>query len=437
MRTRLRRALSGALVAAALATTLGGAAVAAPDRACPAPLAGRATCYAGRDAAGAWYSIAVPERWNGALVVYAHGGPDDTTSADGPAADLASWSALVERGYAWVGSSYRRGGYGVWMAAADTESARRRFVETVGRPSRTYLHGQSWGGNVAAKAAEVHPASWDGVLLTDGLLAGGSRGYDARVDLRAVYQYYCRNLPGPARAGLPADSTLTPDDVQARLEACTGRPGHRTARQQRVLDDVLAVTRLPERALGVHLRYATFLFRDIVRRLGGRSPFGNQGVRYTGSHDDRALNAGVERFAADPAARRDLSYDSDLTGQVRVPVLTLHTIGDPQVFVENESAYRPPRLVRTFISGTGHGGATIDEYLAALGALDGWVRTGRAASPESVAASCTGACSYVPGYRPGPFFTRIRPRPGATTWPALTPAQERAWSRIPDVGIAS
>ncbi|MFG1922803.1 alpha/beta hydrolase family protein [Cryptosporangium sp. NPDC048952] len=432
----LQRTVSGALVAAALVTTLGGAAIAAPH-ACPEPLTDTASCYSGQDADGAYYTIAVPKRWNRSLVVYAHGGPGFTATAEEPAADLAEWAVLVEKGYAWVASSYRRGGYGVRMAAADTENARKTFVETIGRPSRTYLHGQSWGGNVAAKAAEVYPRSWDGVLLTNGLLAGGSRGYDARVDLRAVYQYYCRNLPGPAWQGLPKDSTLTPDDVQAGLEACTGKAGKRTPAQQRNLDDILAVTRLPERTLDVHLQYATFLFQDIVwKRLGGRNPFSNQGVRYTGSHDDRALNAGIERFAADPTARRDLSYDSDLTGQARMPVLTLHAIGDPQVFVENESAYRAHRLVQTFTTETEHGGLATGEYVASIDALDAWVRTGRAPSPRSIAASCTGTCFYDPGYDPAPFATKVRPRPGGTTWPAMTAAQEHAWSRIDGVGIA-
>ncbi len=54
-------------------------------------------------------------------------------------------------------------------------------------------------------------------------------------------------------------------------------------------------------------------------RLDGRNPFSNRGVRYSGSHDDKALNKGVERFAADPSARRDLSWDSDLTGDVGDP----------------------------------------------------------------------------------------------------------------------
>ena len=49
---------------------------------------------------------------------------------------------MVREGYAWVGSAYRRGGYGTRMAVADTENARRIFVEAVGEPDRTYAHGQ-------------------------------------------------------------------------------------------------------------------------------------------------------------------------------------------------------------------------------------------------------------------------------------------------------
>ena len=60
-------------------------------------------------------------------------------------------------------------------------------------------------------------------FVTNGLLAGGSRGYDHRVDLRVVYQYYCRNLPRrsepqyPLWQGLPASSRLTPEDVLAQI----------------------------------------------------------------------------------------------------------------------------------------------------------------------------------------------------------------------------
>ncbi|MFC8871058.1 alpha/beta hydrolase family protein [Streptomyces sp. NPDC057148] len=473
---RRRPAVLAAVLAAVLLGTLGNVS-AAPERAarpgtspavsdCPAELAGKARCYTGRDANGAHYTMAVPSRWNGSLVVHAHGGPGlgDASDPARSTEDLQRWAVMVEEGYAWAGSAYRRGGYGARMAAADTENVRHLFTEHFGRPERTYLHGQSWGGNVAAKAAETYggrPGAYDGVLLTNGVLGGGSRGYDYRVDLRVVYQYYCRNHPRPSEPqyplwqGLRPDSTMTSAGLRARLQECTGYasdPAERTDGQQRNLDDILAVTGVPERTLESHLRFATFTFRDIVaNRLGGRNPFSNRGVRYSGSHDDNALNAGVERFSADPTARRNLSYDSDLTGKVSLPVLTLHAIDDPTAFVEHEAAYRATlrgagrggNLVQTFTDEREHSSLSDAEYANSLAALNDWARSGRKPTPRSIAASCAafdaehgGGCHYEPGYHPASYASRVRPRPGGLDWPAMTAAQERAWSRIDGVGIA-
>ncbi|MET8459618.1 hypothetical protein [Streptomyces parvulus] len=470
---RGRPALVAAALAAVLLGTLGSVS-AAPARAaeppavadCPPALAEKATCWTGRDTGGAYYTMAVPKDWNGSLVVHAHGGPDlgDASDPARSTEDLGRWAVMVEEGYAWAGSAYRRGGYGARMAAEDTENVRRLFTQRFGRPERTYLHGQSWGGDVAAKAAETYGArrgAYDGVLLTNGVLGGGSRGYDYRVDLRVVYQYYCRNHPRPTEPqyplwqGLRPGSTMTNAGLDARLRECTGydsAPADRTALQQRNLDDILAVTGIPERTLESHLRFATFTFRDIVSsRLDGRNPWSNRGVRYSGSHDDKALNAGVERFSADPAARRDLSYDSDLTGRVDLPVLTLHAIDDPTAFVEHEAAYRATldgagrggNLVQTFTKESEHSSLSDSEYAASIAALDAWARTGRKPAPHSIAASCAAfdatygdGCFYDPGFHPKPYASRVLPRPGGLHWPAMTAAQERAWSRIEGVGIA-
>ncbi|WP_128436741.1 hypothetical protein [Streptomyces cyaneus] len=467
-RTALAALLAGSLTVGILvgASNARGEAAGPASAECPADLVGKADCYSGRDLNGAYYTMAVPDDWNGSLVVHAHGGPDLAPDSDPNRSrdDLRRWSVMVKEGYAWAGSSYRRGGYGTRMAAADTESVRRLFVEEFGKPRRTYVHGQSWGGNVAAKVVETYGQSqgaYDGALLTNGVLAGGSRGYDYRVDLRVVYQYYCGNHPRPTEPqyplwqGLRAGSAMTTDGLRARLQECTGyasAPEKRTALQQRNLDDILAVTRIPERTLESHLRFATFTFRDIVHnRLGGRNPFGNQGIRYSGSHDDEALNAGVERFAANPAAVRDLSYDSDLTGEVALPVLTLRAIGDPTAFVEHEAAYRDTlrgagrdgQLVQTFTRENEHSELSDAEYATSMAALDRWVRTGERPTPGSIAASCGvfdrtygAGCFYDPAFVPSPYASRVEPRPGGLRWPAMTAAQERAWSRIEGVGIA-
>ncbi|MFC8197681.1 hypothetical protein ACFUTV_20050 [Streptomyces sp. NPDC057298] len=468
-----RRAAVAAGIAAVLAGTLAGPVSASPAAGdptpaeCPTNLTGKATCYTGQDSNGAHYAIAVPKDWNRSLVVHAHGGPDlgAESDPDRSTGDLERWAVMVDEGYAWAGSSYRRGGYGTRMAAADTENLRRLFVEEFGTPKRTYVHGQSWGGNVAAKVVETYGARrhgpYDGALLTNGVLAGGSRGYDYRVDLRVVYQYYCGNHPRPTEPryplweGLRAGSTMTSAGLRARLQECTGFESpalERTAVQQRNLDDILAVTNLPERTLESHLRFATFTFRDIVHnRLGGRNPFSNEGVRYSGSHDDKALNAGVERFAADATAVRDLSYDSDITGRVAIPVLTLHAIDDPTAFVEHEAAYRDSlrgahrerNLVQTFTREREHSGLSTAEYANSIATLATWVRTGRKPTPASTAASCAAfdaeygtGCFYAPEFRPGSYASRVNARPGGLRWPAMTASQERSWSRVDGVGIA-
>ena len=159
----------------------------------------------------------------------------------------------------------------------------------------------------------------------------------------------------------------------------------------------------------------------------------------------------MERFSADPTARRDLSYDSDLTGEISLPVLTMHAIGDPSVVVEHEAAYRATvryagrsgYLVQTFTTEAEHGELSNAEYANSISALDTWVRTGRRPTPQSIAKSCAAfdrsyhsGCFYDASFSPAPYASKIRPRDGNVRWPAMTAAQERAWSRIDGVGIA-
>lgn len=409
---------------------------------CPATLQAVAHCYTGTDRHGATYWIAVPARWNGTLVMHAHGGPRLTPiRRDSEKPDLERFAVTVREGYAWAASSYRRPGYGVRMAAEDTDNLRRIFIQAVGKPRYTIFHGQSWGGNVAAKGIELYGTNADGsrnydaVLLTSGMIGGGTHNYLHRADLRAVYQFYCHNHPRPDEtqyplwSGLPADATMTPKDLAARIDACTGvkKPAaQRTPEQQRNLDNILHVVRIPERTLISHMTWATFMFRDLTQRvLGGRNPFTNRNVVYRGSDDDAALNRGVQRFDADPLAVAQLSFDADMTGRLPVPVLTIHANDDPIALVEYENAYREvvrsagrgDRLVQTFTTEHVHSKLADPEYAAAFAALSAWMKDGVRPTPASVAAACTdqatrytGGCHFDVEYFPKPLFTRVAPR---------------------------
>lgn len=406
---------------------------AAPAEAqCPRFLPATARCWRGQAAGGGYYWIAMPAAWNGALVVHAHGGPRlRAPRQDDPLEDLERFAVTIEEGFAWAGSTYRRGGYGVRMAAADTEELRRLFWETFGRPRRTLLHGQSWGGNVAAKAAELYARDetggivWDGVILTNGMLAGGTRAYQFRVDLRVVYQYYCRNHPLPNEPqyplwqGLPPESAMTRADLAARVRDCTGAGARsRTSAQRRNLRDILNVVGIEEAELVSHLAWATFTFRDLVARLEGRNPFGNAERLYSGSRDDEALNRDAERFSADPDAVAMLANDADLTGEIAAPVLTIHAQHDPIAFVSNEAAYRETvvaagreeLLLQTFTNGADHSRLSAAEFSAGLTSLIQWLDSGRRPSPQNVAEHCReagvrlrAACGFDPDFTPPAF----------------------------------
>ncbi|MGJ7507622.1 hypothetical protein [Variovorax sp. GT1P44] len=409
---------------------------------CPTGIPDDTRCYSGQDSAGAFYWGAIPANWNQVLVMHAHGGPELGAPTMARATeDLQRWAITVKAGYAWAGSTYRRGGYGVTMAAEDTERLRAWFVQTFGTPRRTLLHGQSYGAGVAAKAAEMYATvdgrkgPYDGVLLTSGVLGGGTQAYDYRLDLRVVYQYICNNHPLPSEPayplwqGLPRDSKLTSAQLAGRIDDCTGvrkPPAERTAQQRANLDQLLDTIRIPERSLVGNVNWATFLFRDIVQeRLDGINPFGNIGVKYSGSADDIALNAAVLRYRADPAAVRKLAADSDPTGRVNVPTLGLHAIDDPTAFVELESAYRDAReragtaelLVQTFSRESEHSYLSDAEYPTLFAALLDWVDNGRKPTPASIAESCKafdirfgGGCQFDPGYVPAPLTARVPER---------------------------
>jgi alpha-beta hydrolase superfamily lysophospholipase len=425
---------------------IAGPAMAQSSWPCPRDIPIDVVCYGDRQPNGSYILAAVPKAWTGVLIVHAHGGP--RTAPAQPRTndeDLARLSMFVREGHAWVASTYRRPGYGVRMAAADTDMARRYFLNTiaplVGKPKHVILHGQSWGGNIAAKLLELDARrtrhGYDGGLLTSAVLPGGARTYWFRADLRAVYQYYCHNMPRPdepqyvVATGLPRGATLTDNDLRERVEACTGisRPAaERTPQQAHALANILSVTHLQEGSLMTHMLWSTFVFHDIVhRRLGGRNPFSNVGVSYAGSSDDTALNAGVPRFASDPVGRAALDADSGLSGRIAVPVITMHATRDPTTPVENEAAYRSlvaragkaDKLVQVYVDEVSHSRLSAPQYPAILDAMLAWIETRKKPTAESISKRCEQKSATYG--EPCRFDLQFTPAASSTRAPDRTP----------------
>ncbi len=410
--------------------------------ACPADVPANVTCYGGQDSKGAYYLIAKPANWNGVLVMHAHGGPDlAAPTMERAQEDLTRWSIMPRAGYAWAGSTYRQGGVEVRAAAEDTERLRGIFREHIAKPTRTILHGQSWGAGVAAKGAEmftqdtVGEKPYDGVLLTSGVLAGGTRSYDFRTDLRVVYQYLCNNHPRPTETqydlnlGLPANATMNNAAIAARVNECLAldKPAaQRTPEQQAKIDTIVKVIKIPESAIQSHINWGTRHFQDIsAKRTDGASPFGNVGAVYSGSADDAALNAGVLRYSANPAAYKKFAEDTDPTGKIPVPVVSTKWIDDPTAFVELDARFlqvmqqggSADRLVQTFTTTGTHSFISDPTYPTLMTALLQWIDQGRKPTPASIASACPGneaqfgaGCTFAPNYTPPALETRVPAR---------------------------
>ena len=399
---------------------------------CPPTVAASVTCYAGQGLSGAPYIIGVPPNWNGVLVVWARGA---TLVPVTEARVLGPGRSLMRDGGLAVAASLFRGGTPLARdAAEDSEELRQIFVRQFGKPRLTVIWGNSFGGLVAARCAERYQ-TFQGAIAACGLVAGTLRSFYPHVDLRMVYQHYCRNLPRPDERqydlflGVDPQGTLTTEELNNRVNECTGisLPAAQRSAQQRVnLANILAAVRMPEAGFLANMDGATFVLNRLVSgALGGRNPFTNMGVRYTGSTDDDGLNRDVTRYRSDAATATTVAAADDPTGRVSIPVVTLHAIDDTRAFVENESAYREAfmragtlaNLFQAYTNQGAHCLFTVAEHLGTLQVLQDWIEKRTPPTQAALAAACEGyraefggTCRFNATYQPASFDTKVYTR---------------------------
>jgi pimeloyl-ACP methyl ester carboxylesterase len=291
---------------------------------------------------GAGYRIEVPHNWNGKLVMWAHGFRGtglELTVDDHPLRPF-----LISQGWAWAASSYSRNDYDPGIGAKDTHALLRRFHRLVGHPSHVYITGASMGGHVTTVMAEKWPESYVGAMPICGVM-GDFELFDYFYDFNAAAQtlsgvsksfpygadYLTTTVPATKAAlGVPGSPAPFPfvlnengQNFKSLVQLRSG--GVRPLFEQgwlfwnAVAGDFLFGLGVGDgtltRGRGFVLDNANIVYQfDTNRALSGAETVFNNTVQRV--HPERGARRGGLRFVP------------TTPGDLRIPMLTLHTLGD-------------------------------------------------------------------------------------------------------------
>lgn len=301
----------------------------------------------GTQSDGAVYILYMPESscWNGSLVVFAHGYvapqlpigvPEDQLSIGG----LSLPATFNQLGYAFAASSFSKNGLAILQGLHDTEDLVTNVLDPMLKPSHVYLIGASEGGLVTTLSAEQLPGVYGSAGAACGPIGSFQGQIDYFGDFRVIFDYFFPNvIPGNAIT-VPAEVVADWDTVYVpAITAGLAANPQATAQLLRVTGAPVTSdpTTVPETVLGI-LWYNVFGTADAVATLGGQ-PFDNHAKIYFGSSNDLALNEHVERYTASPAALAAVAAGYETSGRLKMPIVTLHTTGDPIIPYSHEVLY--------------------------------------------------------------------------------------------------
>jgi pimeloyl-ACP methyl ester carboxylesterase len=424
------------------------------------PTATPASHVEGQLPSGASYVMDVPADWNHTVLLYSHGyTPDGAPNPAQNAPSDATRTALLDRGYALIGSSYVETGWVLEKALPDQMSTLDTFVTRFGRPDRAIAWGTSMGGMITTGLAERHGRRFAGALAMCGLEHGGIANWNNTLDpVFAVRTLLAPgstaplvNLPDQATAlqsagELIAATTTAQLTPQGRARTALAAALHNLpawtdpSAPEPAPDDYDTAQRNQFQTL-LGTIYVGLSWRQEMETWAGGNPAWNVGVDYArilansadrtevevlyaraglSLADDLAALNRAPRISANPAALGYVIRNLTFTGRPDTPLLTIHTTGDALVPVQVERAYADAvhksgqdRLLRqAFVHRAGHCQFTTGEMLAAFEAIEHRATTGQwpDTSPNALNAAATrldpNATPAYLTYRPAPY-----PRP--------------------------
>jgi pimeloyl-ACP methyl ester carboxylesterase len=338
------------------------------------------------------YLICVPPNWKAPydVVVFAHGYvPPGAPMTQYYEQLMLSGDTFLPNlanglGYAFISTSYTKNGLAVKEGLADTLRLIQVFKAQYPQTGRVYLIGASEGGLITTLAAE-QPSPIAGGLALCGPIGNFHSQINYWGDFRVLYDYFYPGVLPPSAISIPPEVMFTWNTVYTpTIIGLMSNPVN-----QRATEQLLKTSRAPidpanpgataiATTVGI-LSYNVFATNEGKVELGGQ-PFDNKYQLYFGSDNDRALNGpkGVVRYKADLNALLEISRFYQTSGKLKVPLVTMHTLGDPIVPYWHEPLY----TAKTVFAGTalkhlnipinryGHCTFTAEEALAGFAILN-------------------------------------------------------------------
>ncbi|MBI5288865.1 MAG: hypothetical protein HY873_07825 [Chloroflexi bacterium] len=329
---------------------------------------------------GTVYRIEMPDEWNGRVVLYMHGFEELRSEARVSAPDFRRY--LIGNGYAWGASSFSSTSLIPGRAADETAALWDLFVQKHGRPAWTYVTGESMGGAATHIAAERYPDRFDGALALCGS-AGNESGARGQADFFAAGAYVAGVTQGEFET---ADSI--PKLISERILPALDDPITHE-RFESIMIDLTGGPRMFDRE-GFRAEEETNWRRTQMLVSGGLAP--NIETEYRlgplSAVSSEEFNRDVVRLPTQDELVQRFVERNETTGDLQMPMLTMHTTGDGQVPIEQarilrqrvEAAGKGDLLVQRVIADPGHCGFNTSEQEAGFEALVAWVEGG--ARPE-------------------------------------------------------
>ncbi|HVT38870.1 MAG TPA: hypothetical protein VHE78_07490 [Gemmatimonadaceae bacterium] len=344
---------------------------------------------------GSLYAMYVPSNWTGDVVYYVHGFVAPAAPIGLPTDDVADIrDALGALGVAVAYSSFSQNGYDFQDGLETTVQLRELFRHKFGQPHRSFLIGHSLGAQIVQALAERDQEQYDGALALCGVLGGTKLQVNYIGHVRTVFDFFYPGvLPGTTDE-MPTITDLNAQIIGPAFAAIQADPNGFGALVS--IDQTMVAgrnaTELVTTLLNV-LGYHALGLNDLLMRTHGNVLFDNTATAYTSSALPpdlmTALNAGITRYASTDRAEEWLQENYQPTGELHIPMLTVHKRFDRLVPYRHEAAYQrivahrgnSNMLRQRTVEDYGHCEFELATTMSSYQDLVNWVTTGTPPAP--------------------------------------------------------